>query len=83
MYFQLWISLIVALIMAGGLCGIFYLIIKQNATLGTKAIQFLAILFVVPLLIILGIYDKIERGTISTLLGVVVGYALSGQWKES
>jgi hypothetical protein len=83
MYYQLWISIIAALIMAGGLYGVFYLVVKQNATLGVKTIHFLAIVFVLPLLIILGIYDKLERGTIGTLLGVIVGYVLSGQWKES
>jgi hypothetical protein len=83
MYYQLWISLAAALIMAGGLYGIFYLVVKQNAALGIRTIHVLVIVFVLPLLIILGIYDKIERGTIGTILGVIVGYVLSGQWKES
>jgi hypothetical protein len=76
------VALIAALIMAGGLYGIFYLVVKQNATIGIKAIQFLAIIFVLPLLIILGIYDKLDRGTASAILGVIVGYVLSGHWKE-
>jgi hypothetical protein len=80
--YQLWISLIAALIMAGGLYGIYYLVVKQNATIGTKAIQFLTIVFVLPLLIILGIYNVLGRETIGTLLGVVVGYVLSGFSKE-
>lgn len=79
---QLWIGLIAALIMAGGLGGIFYLVIKQNATIGNKAIQFLAIVFVLPLLLILGIYNVLGRETIGTLLGVIVGYVLSGFGKE-
>ncbi|MFA5073659.1 MAG: hypothetical protein WC539_07160 [Nitrospirota bacterium] len=81
--YQFWISIIAALIMAGGLYGIFYLVIKQNATLGTKATQFLAIVFILPLLLILGIHNVLGRETISTILGVVVGYILTGNWKES
>jgi hypothetical protein len=69
--------------MAGGLYGIYYLIAKQNATIGIRAIQFLAVVFMLPLLIILGINNILGRETIGTLLGVVLGYVLSGAWKES
>jgi hypothetical protein len=31
----------------------------------------------------LGIYNVLGRETIGTLLGVIVGYVLSGAWKES
>jgi hypothetical protein len=85
-YQQVWINviaIIASLIIAGGLYGIFYLVVRQNATIGIRAIHFLAIVFVLPLLIILGIYDKIDRGTIGTVLGVIIGYVLSGFGKES
>lgn len=80
--YQIWISLVAMLIMAGGLAGIFYLIIKQNAVIGIKTIQFIAIIFTFPLLIVLGVYNILGRETIGTLLGVVAGYVLSGHWKE-
>jgi hypothetical protein len=80
--YQIWISVIALLIMAGGLFGIFYLALKQNATLGTKTIQLLALVFTLPLLIILGVYNVLRAETIGTLLGVIVGYALSGSWKD-
>jgi len=86
MYQQVWlnvIAIIASLIIAGGLYGIFYLVVKQNAEIGIRAIHFLAIIFVLPLLIILGIYDKIDRGTIGTVVGVIIGYVLSGFGKES
>jgi hypothetical protein len=76
------ISLIAVLIMAGGLAGMFYPIIKQNASVGIKEIQFLSIVFVLPLLIVLGIHNVLGRETIGTLLGVIVGYVLSGSGKE-
>ncbi len=81
-FWQFWIGLIAVLIMAGGLGGIYYLVIKQNATIGVKSIQFLAIVFVLPLLLILGILGVLHAETIGTLLGVVVGYVLSGFSKE-
>jgi hypothetical protein len=80
--YQIWVAIIGALIMAGGLGGIYYLIIKQNATLGMKTIQFLAIVFVVPLMLVLGVMNVLGRETIGTILGVVVGYVLSGIGKE-
>ena len=80
--YQLWIAVIAVLIMAGGLGGIYYLIIKQNAVIGAKTIQFVAVIFFFPLLIVLGIYNILGREAIGTLLGVIVGYVLSGSWKE-
>lgn len=79
---QFWIGLIGVLTMAGGLGGIFYLIIKQKIPLGIKIIQFLSIIFVLPLLLVLGIFNVLGKETIGTIVGVVVGYVLSGSGKE-
>lgn len=79
---QLWIGLIAVLIMAGGLGGVFYLIIKQNVSIGNKTIQFLAIIFVLPLLVVLGLFNVLGRESIGTIVGVVVGYVLSGIAKD-
>jgi hypothetical protein len=80
--YQIWIAIIGAIIMAGGLGGIYYLLIKQRATLGMKTIQFLAIVFILPLMLVLGVMNVLGRETIGTILGVVVGYVLSGFGKE-
>jgi hypothetical protein len=79
---QGWIGLIGALIMAGGLGGIFYLILKQNMAIGIKTIQFLAVAFVLPLVLVLGILNVLGRETIGTIIGTIVGYVLSGAGKE-
>ena len=79
---QLWIGILGTLIMAGGLGGLFYLITKQNAVIGAKAIQFLAIVFVLPLVLVLGVTNILGRETIGTVIGTVIGYVLSGFSKE-
>ncbi len=79
---QLWIGLLAVIIMGGGLGGIFYLVIKQQTGINTKMIQFLAVIFILPLILVLGIFNIIGRETIGTLLGVVIGYVLSGFGKE-
>jgi hypothetical protein len=81
-YGQFWIGLIAALTLAGGLGGVFYLVIKQNASIGVKTTQFLAVVLVLPLLAVLGIFGVLRQETIGPLVGVVIGYVLSGHWKE-
>jgi hypothetical protein len=75
--YQIWIAVIGAVIMAGGLGGVLYLIIKQQAAISTRLILFLTIALVVPLLLVLGIMNTLGRETIGTLLGVIVGFGLS------
>ncbi len=81
-FWQFWIGLIAVLIMAGGLYGIYYLVIKQNAAIGVRTIQFLAIVFILPLLLILGILNVLRAETIGPLVGVIIGYVLSNFVKE-
>lgn len=45
-------------------------------------IQFLSIVFVLPLLLILGMFNVLGRETIGTIIGVIVGYVLTGFGKE-
>jgi hypothetical protein len=75
--YQIWIAVIAVLIMAGGLGGIYYLIIKQNAVIGAKTLQFISIVFVLPLMLALGVTNVIGRETIGPLIGVVIGYVLA------
>ena len=77
-----WIALLAVLTMAGGVGGLYYLIIKQNAVIGVKAIQFISIVLVLLLFVALGVTNVIGRETLGPLVGVIIGYALSGSWKE-
>ena len=80
--YHVWIAVIAALIMAGGLGGIYYLIIKQNAAIGPKTLQLVSIVLVLPLLLILGLMNILRGETIGPLIGVILGYVLAGSWKE-
>jgi hypothetical protein len=68
--------------MGGGMGGIFYLVIRHQTGINTKMIQFLSVIFLLPLILILGIFNIIGRETIGPLLGVIIGYVLSGFGKE-
>jgi len=82
MYYTVWIPLISVLIMLGGLGGVLYLVIKKHTTINNKIIQFLAVTFILPLLITMGVLNTLGRETIGPLLGVIIGYVLSGIAKE-
>ena len=77
-----WIAVIAALIMAGGLGGLYYLVIKQNAVIDFKALQFASIVLLLPLMLALGVMNVLHSDTIGPLLGVIIGYVLSGSRKE-
>ena len=79
---QLWIALLAVLIMAGALGGIYYLIVKQNAVIGAKTVQLISIVLVLPLMLALGVMNVLRSETIGPLVGVIIGYVLSGSWKE-
>jgi len=79
---QVWIAVIAALIMAGGLGGLYYLVIKQNAVIDFKALQFASIVLILPLMLALGVMNVLRSDTIGPLIGVIVGYVLAGSRKE-
>jgi hypothetical protein len=80
--FEMLIAVIAALVMAGGLGGIYYLIVKQNAVVGVKTLQLVSIVLVLPLMLALGVMGVLRNETIGPLIGVIIGYALGGSWKE-
>lgn len=79
---QIWIAVIAALVMAGGLGGLYYLVIKQNAVIDFKALQFASIVLVLPLMLALGVMGVLHSDAIGPLIGVIVGYVLAGSRKE-
>jgi hypothetical protein len=80
--YQVWIAVIAALVMAGGLGGLYYIVIKQNAVIDFKALQFASIVLVLPLMLALGVMNVLRSDTIGPLIGVIIGYVLAGSRKE-
>jgi hypothetical protein len=73
-----YIELIVALIMVISLGGVLFERIKYRKSIGIRTIQFMAIAFIFPVIIILALEGVLSAETIGTLIGTVIGYVLSG-----
>lgn len=52
---------------------------KAKQPLGPHTIQFCTITFLVPLILILALEGVLDGATIGTILGGLIGYALSGR----
>jgi hypothetical protein len=72
------IEVIAVLIMIGGAGGILYGVLKGTLALSFRTIQFLIIAAGVPAIMLLSLERGIGSDATSALLGVIVGYALSG-----
>jgi len=66
-----------ALIMFGVAGGIFYGALKGTLTLNFRTVQFLAIAFLVPAVLILSMERAIGSEATSALFGIIIGYILS------
>ena len=76
------IELIAASIMIVGVFGVFYDRIKHKKGIGVRVIQFLAVVFVVPAILILALERVLSTESTATLLGTIIGYVLSGIGKD-
>ena len=72
------VEIIAIIIMGGGLLGVFIERNKIGKGIGVRVIQFLAIIFVIPTILILALEKVIDNSTIAALIGAIVGYILSG-----
>jgi hypothetical protein len=78
MEWKYFVEIVAVLIMVGGVGGIFYGVFKGTITLSFRTIQFLAIAFGVPAIMILSMERSIGNEATAALIGMIVGYALSG-----
>lgn len=76
------IEVAMAVIMAGGLIGVFIDRCKQEKGIGLRIIQFLALVLVIPAIVILSLEEKLSNETTGALLGTVLGFVLSGIGKD-
>ena len=79
---RLVVEAIAALIMVGGLVGVLIERFRSKRGIGVRVIQFLAIVFIIPTIVILALEKVLNTETTAALLGVIVGYVLSGIGKD-
>ncbi len=82
MWSNVFIVLFAVLVAGVGLWGVYSLITKQNAAIGGKTVQLVSLILVLPLMLALGAIGVLGRETIGPIIGVIIGYALSGSWKD-
>lgn len=78
MWWHFSLELLAVLIMAGSVGGIFYGVLKGTIAFSARTVQFLAVAFVLPLILILSLEQTIGKESASALIGVIVGYMLAG-----
>jgi hypothetical protein len=65
-------------VMVVGIVGTLYHRVKMEFGIGDRAIQLVGLCLIIPGVMILGLESKIQGETLGTILGAIVGYALSG-----
>ena len=71
------VEFIAAVIMFGVVGGIFYGAFRGTLSLNFRTIQFMAVSFLVPAILILSLERAISSEATSALMGIIVGYVLS------
>src|SRR5438132_154604 len=72
------VELTAAGLMVIGLLAVFINRWKTDKGLGARAIQLLAVIFVIPAILILALEKFLTAETVATLFGTLIGYLLSG-----
>ncbi len=76
------IEVLVALMMIGGAGGILYGVFKGTLAFSGRTIQFLALTVALPAIILLAMESRMGSESVSGIVGVVVGFALSSMTKH-
>ena len=71
---KFWIEIIASLTIPISFVAVVWHRIKVEKGMGYRSLQFLAIGVVMPIVLILSIEDKLDRGAASVLVGGVLGY---------
>jgi len=71
------VEIIAVLIMFGAVGGIFYGALKGILALNFRTIQFVAIAFLVPAILIMSLERTIGSEASSAFIGIIIGYVLS------
>ncbi len=76
------IEVVAMSLMVVALLGVLYDRIRRQKGIGLRVIQFLAVCLVVPALLILALEGKVSMEATAIILGVVIGFTLSGIGKD-
>ncbi len=71
------VELIAAAVMLLGILGALVIRFKLRKGIGLRAIQFTAVILLLPTILILALEEALATETIAALLGTVAGYVLS------
>ena len=71
-------EIIAALMLPIGFGGFMWHRVKTGKAIGARAIQFVAVIFLLPVIMILGLEKSLDVQTLGTLIGGITGYLLSG-----
>jgi hypothetical protein len=80
---RFWVEIIAALTVPISIISVVWHRVKREMGMGIRAIQFLALGVLLPVILILGLEKVIEAGTVGTLLGAIVGYLFANIAKDS
>jgi uncharacterized membrane protein len=76
------LELIAALVMVVGVIGILAERWRSKRGIGTRVIQFLGVVLLVPVVFILALEQVLSDATAGTLIGALAGYFLSAMGKD-
>ena len=77
-----WVEIAAVLAMIVALGGILYDRIKNKKGIGVRVIQFLAVSFAIPTVLILALEARLSTDATAGILGAIAGYVLSGIGKD-
>jgi len=73
-----WLDAALIVVMVIGIAGTLHHRIKMELGIGDRAIQLVGLCLIVPAVMILSLEGKLSNDSLGTILGAIVGYALSG-----
>lgn len=79
---RFWVEIVAAATIPISIVSVVWHRVKRAMGMGIRAIQFLALGVLLPIILILGLEKIIEAGTVGTLLGAMVGYLFANIAKD-
>lgn len=77
-WMRLAIEIVACVVMLLGVLGVFIERVRAKRRVGVWVIQFLAVTLALPSILLLALEDVLSGQTTAALIGVIVGYILSG-----